>query len=159
MKIFNQQDYPNDYLGDTKYSIARWGCLDTVITMIYDYLFSRQLNPVEISKLLSFNSDGELEWWSLKNIGLKLDERVRFYSKEKIDDAYASDDKFIALQVNNSHWVWVIGRYYPYFGYKIVDPLHGDKARSTRYANITGHAIISKIDEEVCNQCCPVHCK
>jgi hypothetical protein len=40
--------------------------------------------------------------------------------------------------------VWVIGRYIPYLGYRIVDPMGGVKAYSSKYKRITGHAIITK---------------
>jgi hypothetical protein len=51
----------------------------------------------------------------------------------------------VALQVNNNHWVWLIGRYIPLLGYRIADPMTGGKAYSSRYKTITGHAVIAKV--------------
>jgi len=144
MIIFNQQAYPKNYLGKTKYTIARWGCLTVCVTMIYDYLFNKQTTPDTMAQKLEYNINGNLLWYSLKNIGLKLVTRVRYFNKSIIDAAVKNPNQFIALEVNSCHWVWVIGRYIPVLGYRIVDPLRGDKAYSSRYRSITGFAIISK---------------
>lgn len=145
MKIFNQQNYPKSYLGKTKYTVARWGCLDTVVTQIYNYIFGKEITPDIMAKKLEFNENGELLWNSLKNVNLNLKSRVRTYRKDLIDQSFKNPNEFIALQVKNSHWVWVIGRYIPYFGYKIADPI-GGKIRYTNYYDnkITGHAVITK---------------
>lgn len=145
MVIFNQQDYPKSYLGKTKFTVSRWGCLVTVITMIYDYVYDRKMTPDSCAHKLEFMPSGDLIWDSLKNVSLRLVARVRRFDKAGIDSAFRNPNQFIALQVNNSHWVWVIGRYIPYFGYRIVDPLHGDKCYSNRYKKITGHAVIEKL--------------
>jgi len=144
MMIFNQQ-LIRGYLGKSRYTIARWGCLDTVVTMIYDYIYGLKMTPDQMAQRLEFNVDGELLWYSLKNVNLKLKSRVRTYRKDLIDQAFKNPSDYIAFQVNNNHWVWVIGRYIPVLGYRIVDPLHGDKTYTNRYKNnITGHAVITR---------------
>jgi len=143
MVIFNQQNYPKSYLGNTKFTLARWGCLDTVITMIYDFINGKEMTPDTMAMKLSFLDTGDLVWGSLSKVGLKLKSRVRTYRKDLIDLSYKNPDEFIALQVKGSHWVWVIGRYIPILGYKIVDPLGGKKRYTNYYENkITGHAVI-----------------
>lgn len=145
MVIFNQQLYPKSFLGKTKFTVARWGCLVTVITMIYDYVYDRKMTPDSCAQKLQFMPSGDLVWGSLKNLTLRLVERVRRFDKAKIDAAFKNPDQYVALQVNSSHWVWVIGRYIPYLGYRIADPLRGDRGYSRRYKNITGHAVIIKL--------------
>lgn len=145
MQIFNQMDYPKDYLGKTQYTVARWGCLTTCVVMIHDYIFDKALNPAQAGQILAYLSTGDLIWSSIGKLGLKLDARVRTYRKDLIDKAFADPDKYIAIQVNGFHWVWVIGRYIPYLGYRIVDPLGGTKCWSSKYRSITGHALISKL--------------
>jgi hypothetical protein len=144
MLIFNQQKTLG-FLGKTKFTIARWGCLDTVMTEIYDYLYGDKMTPDVMAQKLVFNENGDLVWSSLSNVDLKLISRVRYYNKAGIDKALKDPDQYIALQVNNNHWVWVIGRYLPFLGYKIADSWLGDKSYTNRYKNnITGYALIGK---------------
>ncbi len=145
MQIFNQQDYPKDYLGKTKYTIAKWGCLTVTLNMIYNYINGKNIEPPKVAQMFKYLNTGDLIWSSIDILGLKMIERVRTYRKDLIDKAYAIDGEYVALQVNSSHWVWVIGRYIPLLGYRVADPLHGDRCYVlSRYKKITGHAVIIK---------------
>ena len=142
MKIFCQQDYKT-MLGNTRYSVARYGCLTADIAMIYDYIHKLNVNPAEMAKKLEYNSDGLLLWPSLSKIGMKLVSRQYTFNKKVIDSELASPNRYVVLQVNNNHWVWPIGRWIPILGYKIVDPFRGDKCYTNRYKNnITGLAVV-----------------
>jgi hypothetical protein len=146
MTIFNQQDarWAKEILGNTPYTIGRWGCLTTVLTMIHNEIKGSVMTPLQCAKLLKFTPDGLVIWSSLKEIDLKLVNRMKFRHDVIIQSALNSKDDYVALQVNNNHWVWLIGRYIPILGYRIVDPWTGTKCYTNRYKNnITGCAIIS----------------
>jgi ABC-type bacteriocin/lantibiotic exporter with double-glycine peptidase domain len=141
MTIFNQTKY-SGFLGNTKYSIKGYGCTTACVTMVHNYKNKKFIDLDKAAKMLSYTKDGLLIWSSLKKLGLQLVSRVYKYDKKLIDDTFKSDNKYVILQVNKNHWVWVIGRYIPFLGYRIADPLKGDKAYTNRYKNITGFAII-----------------
>lgn len=147
MTIFSQQDsrWANVKMGGSNYTIGRWGCLLTDLTNLRNFIFGSAMRPDQADDKLSFTKDGLLIWGSLSGIGLKLVERVYKNDYNKILSVYKSSDKYAILQVNNNHWVWVIGRYIPYFGWKIGDPWTGTSCYTNKYRNnITGFAVISK---------------
>jgi hypothetical protein len=148
MVIFNQQDsrWAKETLGNTVYTIGRWGCLNTVLTMVYNQIFNSRMTPLQCAKKLQFTPDGMLKWESLKEINLKLVSRIRVRNDVMIKNALNSPKDYVALQVNNNHWVWLIGRYIPILGYRIADPWTGTACYTNRYKNnITGFALISNI--------------
>lgn len=145
--LFSQQDprWAKETLGNTPYTIGRWGCLMTCATMARDYIFGSGMTPSQVNKKLKYTSGGLLIWSSLPNIGMKLVQRVYRNDYNKLKSVYYSSDKYAILQVNSNHWVWVIGRYIPYLGWKIADPWTGTKTYTNRYGNkITGFAVVSK---------------
>lgn len=142
----SQQDsrWGNKYLGKTKYTIARYGCVTVDLTMIYNYIFGRQKTPDNVAQILEYTSGGLLIWKSLQKLNLSLKER--FYGKQSdtINAGLKNPKTFVILQVNSNHWVWLIGRYIPYFGYKIIDPWDGRTKHTNAYRNnITGGAVIT----------------
>lgn len=144
MKIFCQQNYPQK-MGTSNYTIARYGCLDTVITVGYDWFFSESLTPPQIASKLSFNSDGMLIWGSLKNIGLGLKNRVYGRNDAIMLEAIKNPNEICAIQVNSSHWVLATSKSI-LGGYNIFDPWFGDLSTTRRYKNnISGCAIIIKL--------------
>lgn len=147
MKILSQMFYGwHDILiGKTSETVGRKGCLITCISMITDYI-GRYTNPGELATTLDFNPDAKLIWDSVKKVG--LDFVYRFYSRDdiKIKRAFNNPDQFVVLQVNNNHWVWLIGIS---GGYKVADPYYGDTPYlSKRRYKITGFAILEKQDDD-----------
>lgn len=144
--IYSQTDvrWCNENLKGTVYTIGRWGCLMVSSVNVRNYKNKSAMTPTQANEKLSFTKDGLLIWSSLKNIGLQLVERVYKNDYAKIKAAYDSKDKYVILQVRSSHWVWVVGRYIPYFGWKIADPIDGRTKYTKTYGNqITGFAIVS----------------
>jgi hypothetical protein len=143
---FNQLDYPKVYLGNTSYTVARWGCLSLVVNMGYNFLFGKNVQPPEIVKILSYSSSGNLLWPSLLKLDLKLVKRISQTSTpyDAINAGYKNPNQFVALEVKNgAHFVWLIGRYIPLLGYRIVNPFGGKKEYMKN--GITGCRIIEKI--------------
>jgi len=144
MITFCQQDYPQK-LGTSNFTIARYGCLLTAITMGYDWFFNQQLTPPQIDAKLSFDANGMLLWGSLSNIGLQLKNRVQGRN-DAVMQAAIKDPKLICcIQVKNSHWVLALSKRM-LGGYNIQDPWTGLKSTTSAYGEqITGCAIISRI--------------
>jgi hypothetical protein len=145
MLTFGQQNYPKLYLGKTRYTFARYGCLSDVIVMEYDFLFGKNKTPNQIVPQLQYNSDGMLIWSSLKNIGLELKQRYSGGNPRPIIDKWWSNQNVgCALEIRNgAHFVWQIGRYWPGLGYRIFDPWTNTK--TWQKYNITGCRIFGKI--------------
>jgi hypothetical protein len=143
---FNQLNYPNTYLGNTKYTVSRWGCLSLVINMGYNFLFGKNVQPPEMVKILTYSADGNLQWGSLSKIGLKLVKRISqtLPPYDAIKSGYENPNQFVALELHNgSHFVWVIGRRIPLLGYRILNPFGGKKEYCKN--NITGCRIVEKL--------------
>jgi hypothetical protein len=145
MITFGQQNYPKLYLGNTRFSFARYGCLSACVVMTYDWLNGKNKTPDQIVPQLEYNSDGMLLWYSVKNINLELKEQVRKNPKlarTVIDKWWPNQSVCAALEVNNGvHFVWQVGRWYPFLGYKIFDPWTN---KFTYLKNPTGVRIIGK---------------
>lgn len=144
--VFSQQD-PRwaSYKYTNGYTIGRWGCLVTVLSMARNWFYNKQDNPVWTASHLKYTAEGYLLWGSLPDAGLKLIWRYYTRNEQAINEALAAPDKCVALQVNSNHWVWAIGRKLPLLGYKIVDPWDGRIKYTNFYRdNITGSATFSK---------------
>ena len=143
MIIFCQQNYPQK-MGNSNFTIARYGCLLTDITVGYDWFFKQTLTPPEIDSKLQFDTNGCLVWGSLSNIGLKLTNRVQGRNDTVIIEAIKNPNEICCIQVNSSHWVLALGKSL-LGGYNIFDPWFGDYSTTRRYSNnITGCAVITK---------------
>lgn len=132
-------------IGNTNETVGGKGCLITDHSMI-TFLIEKYLNPGELAQTLDFTKEAYLIWNSVHKIG--LDFVYRFYSRndEKIKSAFRDPDQYVVLQVNNNHWVWLIGIS---GGYKVADPYYGDKCYlSKRKYKITGFAVLEKQDED-----------
>lgn len=132
-------------IGKSNESVGRKGCLITCISMITEYI-GRYINPGELAQNLDFTSGALLIWSSVSRVG--LDFVYRFYVRDdvKIKKAFDNPDQFVVLQVNNNHWVWLIGIR---GGYKVADPYYGDVIYlSRRRYRITGFAILEKQDAD-----------
>ena len=144
MTIFKQGDYPNDYLGKSKISIAKSGCLTCDITVGVNSLKGTAYNPVDISKKLAY-IDGILQWASLANIGLKLIYKSTTRNDNAVGEALSNPDRFAVLEINHgAHFVLVIGRKLPVLGFRVYDSFYGDKAY--RYNSVvTGCRIVANL--------------
>jgi GH25 family lysozyme M1 (1,4-beta-N-acetylmuramidase) len=147
MKILSQRDssWANVKIGKSNETVGKSGCLITDNSMITHYIENYR-DPAWMAKNLDFTDDGYLYWQSL--VRVKLDFVYRFYYRDdtKIKKAFADPDQFIVLQVDNYHWIWLVG---VVGGYKIVDPYYGDIIYwNKRYKKITGFAILEKQDED-----------
>lgn len=145
MVTYSQQD---PRWAQTKYSngytIGRYGCTLTDLTMIRDWFLHDDMVPPVVASKLQYAS-GLIIWASLKNIGLSLVERVRVRNDAKIQQALASSDHCVIVEVNHNHWLWVIGRQLPVLGYRVVDPWDGRIKYTNAYRNnITGCAVIGR---------------
>lgn len=145
MIMFSQQDprWANLQFGGG-YTIGRYGCVISCLTMARNWFFNDNKTPDWAARLLLFSS-GAVIWSSISNIGLRFVQRVFGRNDAVINEALINPNKCCLIQVNNNHWLWLIGRLVPGRGWKVVDPWHGDICYTDRYGNnITGCAVISK---------------
>jgi hypothetical protein len=134
------------FLGDSGLTMARYGCITTAITSGYDSLFNSFTSPAQCVQKLEYTDGGLLIWESLKNINLKLIKRIQGRNDVEMQKALSANGQFCVIQVNNNHWLLLIGRKLPLLGYKVFDPLYGDFCYTKRYRNnISGCAIIGII--------------
>ena len=145
MKLYSQRDrrWAAKTLGKTKQTIGRYGCTITAISMAQTS-FNITSDPAMVALRLSFTPEGFLLWDSLKNVGLKLEQRFQGNNAGLIQGALAHPKKFALIQVDSSHWVLATGNYSVGI-YKIADPWDGLRATTKRYGKITGGAVISII--------------
>ncbi len=152
MVILGQRDsrWADEHLGDTNYTVARYGCLITCISMLTDYFQSigkgAFKTPKTLAQQLKFTKDGYVNWGSLKTCTqMKLDMRV--YNRDDVGIAqYLKDPKkAVVLQVNGNHWICAVKKIGSVI--QCADPWLGDKCfagtKLTRYPKITGMALLS----------------
>jgi len=127
-------------IGTTPYTLSRWGCTITCISMLSDY-YKCYKDPGVLAKDLKFTSQAEIYWQSIKS-ALCLEFTWRFYGADyaKIDKALlGSAETAVILQVDSSHWVVAIGKV-SHGVYKIADPIDGKVKTTNSYRKITGGA-------------------
>ena len=149
--LFSQRDprWSRDTLGGTIYTISRWGCTVSAISMMIFALFGKIVWPHELAKSFKFLSNGKLIWssvtYSFGGKTLKFTRRVRDQRPtHAMMTKYANEPHLgMLLEVNNgTHWVflkkWSVFSLWWY--------LCGDSfkypAKFVKYAkwNITGYA-------------------
>lgn len=149
MIYFSQLDpnWATAPLGKTKFLIGRWGCLETCVTMAFNWLYSSTATPATMEPKLTFLPTGDLDWKSLGNVGMKLISRIRGREDQAvIMEALKHPRKVCFLQVNKAHWLFLIGRKLPILGYRVVDPLTGKPCYTSKYNNnITGSAVVTEL--------------
>lgn len=160
-------------LGTTSYTVARYGCTVTCLSMASEYFASlpaptpapkvpvKYVLPGVMAQTLEFTPEGFLLWGTLAKVGMKLVERVKVRDDAKIQKVLSDPKQACLLQVEGWHWVLALaiepnppkpktgsGSALPTSSapalpvYRILDPWLGDKALSTRYKSITGHATV-----------------
>jgi hypothetical protein len=148
MNYINQLSYPKLYLGKTKYSFAKFGCLTSAVIMAYNYLYGKNKTPDQVVPQLKYDSNGYLQWDSIRDLGLKkvVDIRKQATPHEAIKKGYASPYQMVILEINNgAHFVLLWGRNWPVWGYRIIDPFGGvDTFVGKRNYKVTGVRIVEK---------------
>lgn len=145
MQILGQRNYPGAMLGNSGYSLARYGCTTTDITMFYNWIFGKNVTPAWMSTQIEYNSQGMILWTSLSRVGLKLVSRVQGRNDAIMSQALKNPIQGCLIQVDGDHWVFGLSKAF-LGGYNIADPWFCDKSTTARYKqNITGCAIISKL--------------
>lgn len=145
--VISQQAYPKVFLGSTPYSIAKYGCLLCSITEYYNWIFVKNVTPEVLEKKLSFNAQGEFEWSSLANIGLRLVAEVKYRDDATIQRTLADPVQGCILAVHNfGHWMLALSKAKKSGVYNVADSWTGKKSDTSAYLNnISGCAIITKI--------------
>lgn len=147
MKILSQRnpEWSETIIGKSKETVGKSGCLITDNSSITSEIGCYR-NPGWMAKNLDFTKDGLLYWASLVKANLDFVYRYYYRDDAKIKKAFANPDQFIVLQVDNFHWLWLIG---VKWGYRVMDPYYGDVIFwNKRYRKITGFAILEKQDED-----------
>jgi hypothetical protein len=130
-------------LGNTPFTVGRYGCLITDLSMISDY-FHDYKSPKYFAKYGRFQPDGQFIWTSLPEISkLVLVDRSNGRNDEMIMKGLKDPKLTAILQVNKNHFVLALGKSL-LGGYNIADPWTGKKSTTRYYGNnITGARIIS----------------
>jgi len=138
-------------IGNTKYTLARWGCTLTAISMMSDY-YGTYKTPAQLAKGCKFTDQAEIYWHSVKDaVDSAFKFTWRFYNAnyDTIDKAlFDSPDTAVILEVNHSHWVFAIGKVSAGI-YKIIDPIDGKIKTTQSYSQITGGATFEGKVKEV----------
>lgn len=102
-------------LGTTTYTVARYGCTVTCLSMASEFFSQIAVTPPQnsvkyqlpdkVSQTLEFTPDGLLLWGSLSKLGMKLVERVKVRDDAKIQAVLANPKQACLLQVEGWHWV------------------------------------------------------
>jgi GH25 family lysozyme M1 (1,4-beta-N-acetylmuramidase) len=147
MKILSQRDkkWADIHIGKSKRTVGTDGCAITSGSSASAEINSYH-NPGWMAQNLDFTLDGLVYWSSFVKTNLDFVYRFYYQDDAKIKKAFADPDQFILLQVNNNHWVFLVGIV---GGYRVMDPYYGDIVRLTdRRYKITGFTILEKQDAD-----------
>lgn len=147
MIYLSQRDprWQNITLGNSRYTIGRYGCTTTCISMLSDYFQCFQPPDAIAKSYCQYTLDGYILWntLTLPRMGFK----VRLYGQDDVAIQQALKDprQAVILNVSNGgHWVVAIRK--TLFGndYVCVDPWTGKICLAKRdYRNIVGAAIFN----------------
>lgn len=133
-------------LGQTPFTIGRWGCTTCCLSMLSDY-FDCYYSPDELAKtILQYTKDGLIVWKSVNKMA-KMQFEKRLFGQcnhEEIQKSLKDPKKAVILEVEGKHWVLATSKI-PYTKtYWIIDPWTGTKKTTMAYKNkITGSAHFS----------------
>lgn len=152
MRILSQLDHEwaNLHIGNTSFTLGRWGCTITSICMLDSSFYPQYITPPEAAKQWSFNDQGCILWTKCNFKGFIFEWRGYGYDKKRIKEYAMDSDKGVILEVNNSHWVavesWNVASDKP----AINDPFGGVHYNliPAKY-KITGFALFSKTSKEM----------
>ncbi len=129
-------------LGQLPFTIGKYGCTTTAISMLSDYFQCFQ-PPDAIAKTeVQYTIDGLILWRTLTLAHMAFDVRICARDDQSIMRSLKDPNGACILNVNNgAHWVVAIGKV-PFFNdYFIVDPWDARIKRAcASYKNIVGSA-------------------
>jgi ABC-type bacteriocin/lantibiotic exporter with double-glycine peptidase domain len=149
MDLYSQRDneWGNDRIGKTNYTLARWGCTITALCMLLSKWYKNAEKPPEAARMWAFGSTGDdagkIYWTRSKFNGMAFVWRGYGHNHNKIMEYAKAEDKGVIIEVNKNHWVVATG--VRGGGVSIHDPWDGKKYDSmpTKY-KITGYALFKK---------------
>lgn len=147
MIILSQQDprWKDVTLGNSRFSIGRYGCTTTAISMLSDYFQCFQ-SPDKIAKVYAkYTLDGLIIWESLNLSRMAMEARIRVRDDQSIMRSIKDPLKAVILNVNNgAHWVTALSKTLLGNDYWVADPWLGKKVKAcATYKNISGSAHFS----------------
>lgn len=134
LKMFNQKDYPDVYLGfSKKYTLATDGCFITCLTVLYNYYNGTNITPPEFNEMMKdangfinkafVNSDVAAKLIGIRNLGREYDIDKTPESKGYFEPTIKDVD-FSPARNKQQHFVI---RVYDKKGNYILDPWGGIK--------------------------------
>ncbi len=143
MKFLSQQDplWANKFLGQSKFTIGRYGCTTTCISMISDY-FGCYQDPGMIAQMfVKYTMDGYILWDTLMLSRVAFESRLKNRDDVAIQAALRDPNRAVILNVNNgAHWVVALSKVTLANDYWILDAWDGKKKKASAYSNIVGSA-------------------
>lgn len=146
MILYSQKDprWSYEFIGRTKYTIGKFGCLITCIAMLTTY-FRPDKTPDRVSYILKFTDQALLIWDSCIFENFRFYHRAYHPSLALIKEAIKDKDRAVVLQVHGgTHWVVATGINWLTGKIQIADPLYGDRATMDRYNNTINGAAFFK---------------
>lgn len=143
----NDPKWGNTTIGNTKYTLARYGCTITSLSELSSW-YCGYKSPDVLAKELQFNNNGEILWQSIDKV-LPYNFVYRYYSydKDKLLEILRSEHNAAIVRVpfaGAAHWLTLIG-YNNILGFRCIDPLRGDATYvSTRYGKINGFTELTR---------------
>lgn len=162
--VYGQRDprWAQKKIGQTQHTVAAIGCTTCCICMGGSF-FNDTINPGEACKLLRYTQEGLILWNSIGVLFNNTEFEFRFYSpnttcrqaaryfpegyykelnKTLIDDALASPDKVVMLNVDSGgHWVFALKRLFGTNIFWVADPWTGTKKI---YRGVVGGAVLRR---------------
>jgi hypothetical protein len=145
MKLFSQTSpiWKYEKIGKSNLTLGGYGCTTSCIADASSY-FEEEQNPYNISKMDLYTKDGLVLWKNIGKCFKKFEFEYRYYDyfPKIINAALADPDKVVLLNVSNKkHWVFLMGRSIPLFGYRVSDP-YPFPAKVTRRKDIAGFTVL-----------------
>ena len=136
----SQQDprWANITLGNSRFTVAKYGCVTTSISMLSDYFKCFQ-DPGEIAqKYVKYTLDGLIRWETLSLVHMNFQMRLPTRDDQAILQSIKDPRQAVILNVNNgSHWVVAIKKALFSNDYWCVDSWDGKvKLAAKTYRNI-----------------------
>ncbi len=134
---FSQRDpkWANVKIGDTDFTIGRYGCVITSIAMLSSY-FLPTVTPDVLARRFKFDKEGRILWNSVDLENFWFDFRVRQRCDDQVKAALSDPGRAVILEVSNGlHWVVGLSRSFLGGTFRIADPWLGDRATLQRYDN------------------------
>ncbi len=133
-------------IGNTPYTVGRWGCLITSLSML-TFWYGKYINPGELAKKLEFNSNGEILWRSI-NEACPFDFVYRYYNRDidKIKNIiYSADNSCVIRVPYGKYYHWLTAVSSDEAGVVAADPIDGSRCYpEKKYGWINGFAEVKR---------------